>query len=375
MTDKERVNNTLEGKPVDRMPVSVLYSNLYFQDHFVELTGRSPLELLRWLYSEPVEYLKVYKELIEKVPFEILEPHSSPPYKVRNNIEFIEKNGKVFSYRKKEGTFQPVKLSKGHAFESVSNEEQKVFDKEDVKRIKIVKAEELIQNYDYARILIQELGSTHFIITTGLTGILWQCHHYLGQTKTLMMLVENPSLIDYLSNKLIEQLIEYIKAACSVGGDAIFIDDAMAYSDVISKKHCERFVFPYTKKMVETIHHFSHKVILIYFGGVMDRLDLIAETGADALACETSMKGYINDICQIAEAIGSKMALFGNIDPIGILQNGTDEQMEKEIRRQVEAGRKARGFIISTGSPITPYTNILRVQKFIELSRRYGRYK
>ena len=124
--------------------------------------------------------------------------------------------------------------------------------------------------------------------------------------------------------------------------------------------------------MVSEIHRFNHKAILIYFGGVMDRLDLIAATGADGLSCETSMKGYTNDMNKIAESIGDKITLFGNIDPIGILQNGTDEELEKEINLQAEAGRKARGFIMCTGSPVTPDTDISRVQKFIDYSKKAG---
>ena len=34
MANKERIHNALEGKPVDRMPVTVLSNQLYYQDHF-----------------------------------------------------------------------------------------------------------------------------------------------------------------------------------------------------------------------------------------------------------------------------------------------------------------------------------------------------
>ena len=66
------------------------------------------------------------------------------------------------------------------------------------------------------------------------------------------------------------------------------------------------------------------------------------------------------------------MTLFINIDPAAVLQNGTDADLEREIRRQVEAGRHARGFILNTASPISPSTTLARVQKFLELGRRTG---
>lgn len=48
----------------------------------------------------------------------------------------------------------------------------------------------------------------------------------------------------------------------------------------------------------------------------------------------------------------------------------TDKQrvhadIDAEIRRQVEAGRHARGFILNPASPITPATPLARVQRFL----------
>jgi len=188
----------------------------------------------------------------------------------------------------------------------------------------------------------------------------------VGQTNLLAMLIDKPDLVEYLSGKMLEQQIETIRQLAAAGGDALYIDDAMGTSDVISVRHYERFCGPYVREMVREIHRLGHKAILLYFGGIADRLDLIASLGADGLSMECSMKNYVNDIHQIAEAIGQEVSLFGNIDPIGVLQNGTDEDLQAELRRQAEAGRKARGFIHCTGSPITPGTPLERVQKFWE---------
>jgi len=108
------------------------------------------------------------------------------------------------------------------------------------------------------------------------------------------------------------------------------------------------------KAMVEEIHRLGHQAIVIYFGGVADRLDLIAEIGADGLSIETSMKGYVNDIDEICRKIGGKVTIFGNIDPVCVLQDASDQELLAEVQRQALAGRQARGFVMCTGSPITP---------------------
>ena len=142
---------------------------------------------------------------------------------------------------------------------------------------------------------------------------------------------------------------------------------------MISVAHYERFSLPAMSALVDEIHRLGHKAIVIYFGGIADRLDQVASIGADGLLVETSMKTYINDIGDFTARIGDRTTLFGNIDPVGVIQNGSDEEMEAEIRRQVDAGRRGRGFILSPASPLTPSTPIDRIQRFIELGTEIGR--
>ena len=88
----------------------------------------------------------------------------------------------------------------------------------------------------------------------------------------------------------------------AAGGDAIYIDDATATNDMISVADYERYSLPYMQAMVDEIHRLNHKAIVIYFGGISDRLEQIAATGADCLLMEASMKGFRNEI----EAGGGK---------------------------------------------------------------------
>jgi len=374
MNSKERMHAALEGRPVDRMPVTVLYNQLYHRDHFSELTGRDPREMHRWLATSPEEHYRLYAAMLAKAPFEALQLQEAPPRAVREAVGFEWERGDFYTIdkRTRKRTLVAGHTAGGHASEYAANETQKVFNKADFKRlIKTVKAEVILKDgrFDYITEAARRLGNKQFIISGGNCGVLWPCASYLGQTNMLMKLIDDPSLIDELSKRLFEQEIENIRAYCALGGDAFYIDDAMCYADVISVEHYERFSLPYLKQMVAEIQRHNHKAILIYFGGVMDRLEQIASSKADGLSVEASMKNYTNDIDKIAETIGRKITLFGNIDPIGVLQNGSDEDLAREIRRQAEAGKKCRGFIMCTGSPITPSTPLSRVQKFLKLGK------
>jgi len=84
---------------------------------------------------------------------------------------------------------------------------------------------------------------------------------------------------------------------------------------------------------------------------------------------EASMKHYVNDIDQVVDRIGDRVTLLGNIDPLRVLQDGSDDELRAEMKRQVAAGSRGRGFLLGTGSPVTPATPLARVQRYLELGR------
>jgi len=365
MTSKQRVCAAFAGQPVDRMPVTVLYWPLCQQDHFAEFAERPQSELHDWLRADPADHLRLYRSMMAKTPFDILQPHSAPPRAQR---------APAGSQAQRDRPYQPTRS--GHATDYAANQTQYVFDTSDAdEQIVPVPARDIAASgvNDYLEAFATEVGETEFILSGGVIGTLYSCGFHLGQANAYAMLVQQPDLIEYVSGKILEQNIEQIRAFAAAGGDAIYIDDSTATSDVISVPHYERFCLPYLRQMVREIQAVGLKAIVLYFGGVADRLDQIAATGADALSVETTMKGYVNDIGHIARVLGDRMTLFGNIDPVGVLQRGADTELEAEIARQVTAGKDCRrGFIICTGSPVTPATSLARIQRFIDLAHKHG---
>ena len=96
MTPKERVHAALEGREVDRVPVTVPYSMLYHQDHFAELTGRPQWEQWLWRCAEPDEHVALYREMLAQAPFETLQPQWCPSREDRR--EGLMSNGPLRSF-------------------------------------------------------------------------------------------------------------------------------------------------------------------------------------------------------------------------------------------------------------------------------------
>ena len=118
------------------------------------------------------------------------------------------------------------------------------------------------------------------------------------------------------------------------------------------------------------------KSIYYFCGNPRGKLDLLLESGADALALEESKKGFTIDIAEVAEAVQGKCALFGNLDAINLLPHGSEADLRLEINRQIQAGRKNRSrFVMSLGSPVTPGTTPERVRLYCDLVHELGVYQ
>jgi len=374
MTNKERVQAAFEGRAVDCLPVFASYAALYYLDHFDELTGQPRHYFHKWLYSTRDKFIATLRQIVDAAPFDILHAPYAVAESQRKQVEFVEKDGKAFLHNTKTDAWSEinVKTKSGHASDYAADETAIVKNIRDIKeKIVVTKAEEHIRAGAVERHcdVVDAFGSEKFIITGNVVGTIYGAGEYVGQTNALMMFLEKPDLMHEICKRHTEKNIEWFRALCTAGGDAFFIDDATATNDMISVEMYEEFCLPYIKQLVDEAHSLGHKVFLVYFGGVADRLEQIGASGADGLAMEASMKRFTNDMGIAADALGDRMALFGNINPYDHLEQLSDKELESVMRKQAAEGRKARGFIMSTGSPITMDTPLSRVRKFIEIAR------
>ena len=377
MNEKERMLAAWEGRPIDRPPVVSPYQRLYFKDHFAELSGQPQWRMQAWLHADPDEHIETYAKLMEKAPFEAVDAFTfCAPRKARDRIQFMEKDGKPYRVDRKTGEQTLIEeCVSGHATDYTHNKKRTVFTREDIpKVVPIQKANELLESgqCDYAMAAARRWADERFIYIGSVVSPFYMCTHHLGFEDLFASIITEPDLVEHLMDRLLQFRLEHIRAMAECGGDAIWIDDAAATSDMISVEQYRRFSKPRVTALVEEIHRLGLKAMVIYFGGVMDRLEDIAETGADAITMEASMKGFTNDIAEAAKRIGDRMTIYGNINPGTVLQDGTNTDVEAEIETQIRAGKKARGFVLSTGSPVTPSTPADRIRMFIESGRKIG---
>ena len=136
---------------------------------------------------------------------------------------------------------------------------------------------------------------------------------------------------------------------------------------MLSPRHYLEFVAPYHRRLFA---EFPAAVKFMHNDGDAAHLvDVLPECGMDIWHMGPRVS------LQVAKArIGGRVALMGNLDPLRVMLDGSDEQFEAECRSLIQAGRPGGGFVFSTGGELSPGTDPERVRAMLRLAQQMGAY-
>jgi hypothetical protein len=211
-------------------------------------------------------------------------------------------------------------------------------------------------------------AAVDLLLYSHISSPLWSLYGLLGYEGMMILTAQNPELASYAGQRILQNVAQHIRMISALGADAVWIEECL--TDQISPELFRRINVPILRGCVEEIRAQGMKSIYYYCGNPWTRLDAILDAGADAIHFEESKKGFSIQIEDIVEAVGRRCVVFGNLDAIGVLQDGSDDMLCAEIRRQLRAGTKnGNRFVMSTGSPITPGTPVERVRRYTDIVR------
>ncbi len=174
-----------------------------------------------------------------------------------------------------------------------------------------------------------------------------------GMTNFMMKLMLEPDFADALMDKCMTTAVEFARLQVEAGANIMGIGDAAA-SQISPDIYVER-VLPREQQLIEAIHEMGAKVKLHICGNINPHLAAMGQTGADIIDFD-----WMNPVEHAREAVGERIALCGNVDPVAVMMNGTPEQVREECRKLLER-QKGKPFILSAGCEIpvsTPPANL-----------------
>lgn len=174
-------------------------------------------------------------------------------------------------------------------------------------------------------------------------------------TEAMIYCYEEPEMMHTVLEKASAFLIDYIKAYKAAGADGIVMAEPLA--GLLSPDLAEEFSARYVKKINDAVKDEDFIVIYHNCGNTaILTIDSILSTGADAYHF-----GNAIDMAEMMKHIPADTIAMGNVDPAGVLRNGTPETVEKATTEIMDACCKYKNFVISSGCdipPATPWKNI-----------------
>lgn len=177
-----------------------------------------------------------------------------------------------------------------------------------------------------------------------------------------------PDFAEELLEFALKYSILYGEAMIEAGADIISISNPVASAGCISRKHYERFSFPYEKKMIASLKKKGAIIQYHTCGDWNDRYDLVLETGIDILHPDKI------DLKQFKKEFGSKVCLMGGVPSVDIMLLGSPKEVAEITRNSIDSAAEGGGYMISADCALprdTPADNVLAM---VSAAKQYGKY-
>ena len=339
MNSRERVQTLFEGGTPDYIPVFSGYGNITV--HGLNKYGWKFHEI----HTDLLKMAKMANSTYELFGFEC----SVAPFDMGVEAEVL--GSKVNYYSHQDGILYPTIIE--HVSEKVAELEIKVpSDLAGAGRIPVVT--------EALGIMHKELGNEVMIGS-------WVLGPYTlaGQLVDLSDLAKSAFKRTELVNSILQQLTDYLIALIDLyrkaGADYITVREMGAGPDILSPRMFKALIQPHLIRLFNAIE--SPK-ILHMCGDTNAIIELLNECGADALSLEKK-----NLITETRHKLGPGVLIFGDIDPYGVLVQGTVADVEKAVQEAFNAGVNA----LWPGCDIWPDVPEVNMKAMMAAGRKYGK--
>ena len=168
----------------------------------------------------------------------------------------------------------------------------------------------------------------------------------------LMDITDDEVFACELMDLCVEVGIAFARAQVDAGADTIGIGDAIASQ--ISPDSYERIIQPREKKLVSAIKGMGAFVKLHICGNITHLLPGIADLDIDILDVD-----HMVNVSTVRDAVGNRVAITGNIDPVNGVKNGTPALIRQTVLKTYED--VGNPYVVNAGCEIpsgTPPENL-----------------
>jgi uroporphyrinogen decarboxylase len=215
------------------------------------------------------------------------------------------------------------------------------------------------------RLIVKRLGQEAFVV-----GCFDQCPfslaaQLLGLNEIMLKLHDDRPLVETVMELCLDYGLTYGRAMGEAGADMLSGGDSPA--GLIGPDLYRELALPYEKRLISGLKAATRKPVSLHIcGDSTPILKDMAGSGADVLEIDHKV-----DIIQACRIVGPDVALWGNLDPVGLLSRGTTDQVEHASCHLLEAIRSSghRRFILSSGCTLALETPVENLEAMVRAAR------
>jgi MtaA/CmuA family methyltransferase len=179
-----------------------------------------------------------------------------------------------------------------------------------------------------------------------------------GINSLMLDFYDDPAFVRDLFEFVVQMNLSFAKAQVQAGADLIGVGDAAA--SLVGPQIYEEFVWPYEKKMVDALHAMGTRVRLHICGNTSRILG-----GMGRLGCEIVDLDFKASLAAARQAMGPQQVLLGNLDPVAALRNSTPAAITAAI---AECHRQSGPhYVVGVGCEVprdTPHENLVALRDY-----------
>jgi len=158
---------------------------------------------------------------------------------------------------------------------------------------------------------------------------------------------------------------QFIRLMAGAGVDMVSNGDSPAGPSMISPEMYKEFAFDAEKLMLDTAHECGVPYLLHICGNTNVILNHMADLNLDAVELD-----YLTSIDKIYDNFKDRTALFGTVDPSGVIALGSTDDVRREVLSIKEKYKDNPRLVIGAGCAIPPIAPEENIRALIETARQ-----
>jgi len=189
----------------------------------------------------------------------------------------------------------------------------------------------------------------------------------MGADDAAMSTILRPDDLHELCKFTTEKIQRYIRLLITAGAQAICILEPSAV--MLGPDHFCAFSANYVHHIVDSCKYTGVATIYHTCGNTMHLVGKMAEAGIDAISLDSPVAGV--NLPAVAKTLPSDVVIMGNINPTGVLLNGSPKDVKAEVNDLLKRMAPYPNFVLSTGCDLPQETPLENIHAFMQTGRQY----